>query len=196
MFFNETLIKQHSLSIQKKEAIGDSITYKVNSASLENNLTLNTSISILPKGTISYSPDHNIISTFYLKSYLKGAIENPQYYFRNPDRKKRYELDLLLLTQGWSRYDWNRVFKNSPKSNYEFEDGITILGSLNNNLSRVKSLLLYPTDLNKSGFIEYDEKGKFILKNFYPKSDEVLKFSLMNKRGKACLLYTSPSPRD
>lgn len=185
MFFNEALVKKHTLSIQKKGAVGDSIKYLLKSSSLDGKSILHSSVSVLPKGTISYNPQHNIFSAFYLKPYLKGTIEKPQYYFQNQNRKKKYELDLLLLTQGWSRYEWNNIFTSPPKANYKFEDGITIIGALNNNLAKVKSLLLYPTSLNKTGFINYDEKGKFILNNFYLKSDEVLKFSIMNKRGKA-----------
>ena len=52
----------------------------------------------------------NIEAAFLLTPYLKGYIEKPSYYFNNTDRKKLIELDLLLLTQGWSKYDWNDIF--------------------------------------------------------------------------------------
>lgn len=184
MFFNESQIRHHNVAITTKEHVGDSITYQIRST-ISDSLSLYTSISVLPKETISYTPRHNILSAFYLQPYVKGFIENPRYYFTKMDRKKRYELDVLLLTQGWSRYDWNRIFRNPPKPNFEFEDGISVLGHLNNNLSKVKDLLLFPTAHNTSKFIHFDEKGKFLLKNFYPMSDEVLRFSLTSKRGKA-----------
>lgn len=48
----------------------------------------------------------NIRSYFLLSSELKGAIENPSFYF-NEENKERYEaIDALMLTQGWRNYKY------------------------------------------------------------------------------------------
>ena len=47
------------------------------------------------------------------------------------NRKKLIELDLLLLTQGWSKYDWKDVFYTPITYQYESENGITLYGVLN-----------------------------------------------------------------
>ena len=49
--------------------------------------------------------DH-IRSRLYLTADLNGHIEQPGYYFENNDRKRDYHLDLVMLTHGWSRFDF------------------------------------------------------------------------------------------
>lgn len=186
MFFNHSgAIKNYELYLSKTKSDYDSITYQVRTKTALGDQVLNASISVLPAQTKSYSPDHNIVSAIHLKPYIKGNIENPQYYFKDFDRKKQYELDALLLTQGWSRYSWDRIFNFPPKPSFDFENGITVNGFLNNAQSKnISTLFLYPTELNKSTFIPVDAEGKFNLKNFYPTIGEEVRFSYMDKKGK------------
>ena len=41
-----------------------------------------------------------------LSSELKGYISDPGYYFEADDKKHRADADLLMMVQGWRRYDW------------------------------------------------------------------------------------------
>ena len=182
MFFNDALMSSTQLLVKNIEVVGDSINY--NLASTDQGKLVNASISVLPNKTVSYNPKHNIVSSFYLNPYLKSTVENPQYYFKNFNQKRKYELDMLLLTQGWSRYDWDNVLNFPPDPKFDFENGITINGFLNTDLDKVRSLLMYPSELNKSTFIKFEEKGRFNLKNFYPIAGEELRFSYINKKGK------------
>jgi len=183
MFFNASLIKEHKVNLQKTIGKYDSISYNLTAASSVPVL-MNTSISVLPKGNISYNPKHNILSAFYLEPYLKGSIENPSYYFTDVTRKKRYELDLLLLTQGWSRYEWDAIFNNPPKLSYAFESGLTISGDTNDDLHKVAGMIMYPSIHHKSINLKYDEKGKFTIENLFLVEGEYLSFSAFTKRGK------------
>jgi hypothetical protein len=196
MFFNEAPIKNHRVTLQRVETVRDSLSYNFITGTSDNSI-LHASVSVLPKGTKSYNPRHNILSAFYLKPYLKGHIENPSYYFTEMDRKKRYELDVLLLTQGWSRYDWNDVFNRPPQMNYTFNNGLTIKGDLNDNASETKELILFPSIMNKSKNIQFDQEGKFEIKNFLPQKDEYLVFTAVNnkeKTKKPGLVINFPTP--
>jgi hypothetical protein len=51
----------------------------------------------------------NIMTNLLLESDLKGFIENPDYYFEADDEKHRQALDVLMLVQGWRRYDWRYI---------------------------------------------------------------------------------------
>lgn len=51
----------------------------------------------------------NIMTNLLLESEIKGFVENPDYYFESNDEKHRTALDLLLMIQGWRRYDWHYV---------------------------------------------------------------------------------------
>ena len=57
----------------------------------------------------------DIWSNLLLQSDLRGSIHNPGYYFEQGDsvdaRERGRHLDMLMLTQGWRRYDIPRVLK-------------------------------------------------------------------------------------
>jgi hypothetical protein len=57
--------------------------------------------------------DHNdIFSYLWLGSDLKGAVESADYYFKNAGAETDEAMDNLMLTQGWRKFDWNRVLDN------------------------------------------------------------------------------------
>ena len=185
LFFNQANgFKNYNFYLSDASSAEDSIAFKLKTDIALGESVLNASISVLPTGTRSYNPDHNIISAMLLRSYVNGVIENPQYYFNNFDRRKQFELDALLLTQGWSRYSWDQIFNSPPKPTFDFENGISVNGFVNKNIQKINSLFLYPTALNASVFINIDEEGKFVINNFYPLVDEEIRLSYMNNKGK------------
>ncbi|MDP4271334.1 MAG: carboxypeptidase-like regulatory domain-containing protein, partial [Bacteroidota bacterium] len=68
------------------------------------------SVAVRDAASSTYNPyNDNILSNLLLSSELKGYIENPGYYFESDDPARRAALDLLMLTQGWSRYVWKEM---------------------------------------------------------------------------------------
>ncbi|MEM6685121.1 MAG: hypothetical protein AAF617_04935 [Bacteroidota bacterium] len=181
LFFNDHGIKFTDIYIKKLDTVKDSILLSVNSNNLTKNANL--SISVLPEVTESYKPQHTIISNFYLKPHVKGMVENPQYYFENMNRKKKYELDILLLTQGWSRYEWKNIFESKPANTYRFENGIAVSGRVNRPASGVKQLFLHATKNHNSKFIDLDKDQKFEISGVFLEADEELKFSYVSSKG-------------
>ena len=51
----------------------------------------------------------NILTEMLLASELKGFIPNPGWYFERDDEEHRQALDLLMMTQGWRRFDWQEL---------------------------------------------------------------------------------------
>lgn len=181
LFFNTYAIKEASITAAKLNKVQDSVLLSVKELGLTSNA--NVSISILPEETESYNPSSNIISNFYLKPYLKSTIENPQYYFEKLDRRRMYELDILLLTQGWSKYNWNAIFKDPPSDLNPFENGITIKGTVNKPSSGINKLFLYATKNHSAQFIPLDKNQSFIIKNFFLEEGEEIRFSYTDKKG-------------
>ncbi|WP_298510710.1 hypothetical protein [uncultured Kordia sp.] len=181
LFFNNYGIKKTKIHAAMLNTIQDSILISVKELHLNNKA--NVSISVLPETTESYHPQHNIISNFYLKPHLRGFIENPQYYFHKMDRKKMYELDILLLTQGWSRYDWEDIFSQKPIVRHRFDTGITISGRVNRPTTGIKQLFLYATKNHSAKFIDIDENQDFTLTNIFLEEDEEIKFSYITEKG-------------
>jgi hypothetical protein len=75
----------------------------------------------------------NILSFFLLSSDLKGEIENPGYYFA-PDADRSHDLDVLLLTQGWRKYNYRRepvAFRFQPEFNLTLSGNVK--GGISNN---------------------------------------------------------------
>ncbi|WP_298416680.1 hypothetical protein [uncultured Kordia sp.] len=181
LFFNDLGIKKTNVSVSKLNKVNDSIILSVKELNLDEEA--NISVSMLPEETESYTPNNTIISSFLLQPYVKGIIENPEYYFTNFDRKQKYELDILLLTQGWSKYNWDAIFRNPPKQLHQFENGITIKGKVNSPASGIKKLFLYSTKNHQAQFIELNEDQTFTLRNFYLEEGEEIRFSYQDKRG-------------
>ena len=48
----------------------------------------------------------NIMTEMLLSSEIKGFIPEPGWYFKKDDDEHRQALDLLMMTQGWRRFDW------------------------------------------------------------------------------------------
>ena len=101
---------------------GDSLAIKLQYSKLDSLDRI--SVSVLPATTLAYQPHNSIMSYTLLQPYIKGAIENGSYYFQKIDDKTKNDLDLLLLTQGWSSYDWNTIFYDPPDYDFDFENGI------------------------------------------------------------------------
>ncbi|MBR1416056.1 MAG: hypothetical protein IJ570_09390 [Prevotella sp.] len=57
---------------------------------------------------LSYD-DRSALSYLLLGSEVKGFIPHPEYYFEADDQEHRAALDLLMLVQGWTRYDYEQM---------------------------------------------------------------------------------------
>ena len=71
----------------------------------------------------------NIKTYLLLNSDIRGKIKSPNYFFTAGDSKKKSEqLDLIMLTHGWSRFTWQELLQNSVRQEFKPEDGIYISG--------------------------------------------------------------------
>ncbi|MDH8702125.1 hypothetical protein M2138_001485 [Dysgonomonadaceae bacterium PH5-43] len=82
-----------------------------------------------------YYPD-NIYTNLLLSSELKGYIDNPSYYFKGEDDskpKRERDLDLLMLVNGWRRYEWKRMAGiESFEVTHPIEESLLITGKVLN----------------------------------------------------------------
>jgi hypothetical protein len=72
------------------------------------------SVSVYRLDSLQKGDEGSMLSYVWLASDLKGKIEAADYYFNKPDSKTNEALNNLLLTQGWSRYDWDKILSNKP----------------------------------------------------------------------------------
>ena len=87
----------------------------------------NLSLSVTDAGVIPY-PLFNIRSYLTLESEIRGKIEQPMIYFDPANTNRRLQLDMLLLTQGWSDYLWRHLEDSVTNKKYEMEHGLRVAG--------------------------------------------------------------------
>lgn len=184
LFFNtETInVKEIKNVIYKRN--NDSLNFKLNIDQINGINTSNLSISVLPSNTKSYNQNNNLLSQLYIQPYIKGKLQNGAQYFKSPTRKTLYDLDLLMLTQGWSSYNWHSIFTNSEKKFiYPFERGINVVANVNN--KQHGTYLLFPLSGDKTKFFDIKKGEKqFIVKTIFPDEKDDLKFAFMDNEKK------------
>ena len=100
------------------------------------------SLTINHRDEVSYNYHGEDIQNYLLlTSDLKGRIEYPNHYFQKSTDEAYNDLDLLMLTQGWTRFNWDSLLAEKRfKPAFFQEHGLTIKGRLvkysNNELLR------------------------------------------------------------
>ncbi|MDP4272070.1 MAG: hypothetical protein Q8909_18395 [Bacteroidota bacterium] len=127
------------------------------------------SVAVRDAATNSTNPySDNVLTNLLLSSELKGYIENPGFYFESDDATRHQALDLLMLTQGWSRYVWKQMAGVTPfDAKQPIEDGLYIQGSVQSLFSKKKienidlSMTLLGDSTSQRGKCLTDKEGKF-----------------------------------
>ena len=88
----------------------------------------NISIAVRDNADEEYTYDTgNILTDMLLSGELKGFVAYPDYYFEADDAQHRSALDLLMMVQGWRRYDFEEMLTVLPVR-YQPETALTIDG--------------------------------------------------------------------
>ena len=176
LYFNYNGIETLETANVFAERKQDSISIQVPVIAMKASEFANLSISVLPGDTKSNNTNHNILSYTFLQPYVNGYIENAKYYFTNVDTKVQYELNNLLLTQGWSSYEWTTIFNNPPQQKFEFENGIAFTANTKNTKGS-KYILHASKNHEAQAYVLNDNKRTFSHKGFFVEDDEPLKFT-------------------
>ncbi len=113
----------------------------------------------------------NIVSSLLLTADLKGYIHNPAWYFSSSDDSIKSGLDLLMMTNGWRRFNWTAL----PASSYNVKkqdpfitlNGKAFLKGTNRPFDNKQLLLMINSQTNKKArstyFLKTDREGGFRL---------------------------------
>lgn len=89
----------------------------------------NFAVSVTDDRTIAPDSTTSILTDLLLQSDLQGRINNPAWYFEGSDRSK--ELDMLMMTQGWRRYDVpHALVGKSVVPQFPIEQGQALSGTI------------------------------------------------------------------
>ena len=114
----------------------------------------NMSLSVMDADNTVNGKSGDIMTWMLLSSELKGYINNPEYYFEADDKEHRQKADLLMLTQGWRKYDWKLMASGeSPNFAQPIEDQLYVYGKVINKSRKnaADSISLNTFLFNRSG---------------------------------------------
>ena len=90
------------------------------------------SFSAMDAQTMTNGSKGNMQTWMLLSSEVRGYIHNVDYYFEADDAEHRRSADLLMLTQGWRRYDWELMTgQRDFEKAQPIEDKFYVYGKLN-----------------------------------------------------------------
>ncbi|WP_266367531.1 TonB-dependent receptor [Tellurirhabdus rosea] len=153
----------------------------------------NLSLAVVDGGQVlekePYAAD---LSTYLLlSSDLRGTIEQPGYYFDPKNADRMQKLDLLMMTQGWRRFTWEEVLKDTyAAARFPVEPGLSLTGQVlrpsQKIAGKVKLTLLFirPDSTRELLMDETDETGRFGIYDLnFSDSSKVFIQSLTQKGG-------------
>ena len=158
-----------------------------------------TTLSVSVRDAGTEIPTHyagTLSANLLLESDVKGYIEDIGYYFEADDAEHRAALDLLLLVQGWRRYEWRQQAGVEPfEPAHRVEEGIMVQGQVYDYRlrgARAKagvelSVWAYSELTNSRGHCFTDSLGRFTFlsdSDIWGKNDMVIQTQITNKRGK------------
>jgi hypothetical protein len=93
----------------------------------------NLSVAVIneTRAPVDENAESTILNNLLLTSDIKGYLEQPNYYFNKVNDKTRADLDILMLTQGYRRFEWKQVQdnKNAPIA-FQAEKDLELSGSI------------------------------------------------------------------
>ena len=89
------------------------------------------SVSVIDESKVPFdeNSENTILTNLLLTSDLRGYIEQPNYYFTNTSDKTYADLDLVMLTHGYRKFEWKRLVNDAyPPITQLPENGLEISG--------------------------------------------------------------------
>lgn len=140
--------------------------------------TGNFAVSVTDDRSIVADSTTSILTNLLLQSDLQGHINNPAWYFSEPNRQN--ELDLLMMTQGWRRYDVpHALVGKGVAPQFPIEQGQAMSGTIRtewrNKLMENATIKVLAPDIRYAETTTSDENGQWIIDNMsFPDSVKFL----------------------
>ena len=130
-------------------------------------------VSVTDDRSVQLDSASAICVNLLLQSELQGRINNPDYYFVDDKAERAAHLDLLMMTQGWRRYDLSQAMRGHlTEPQYPIEQAHVVSGRVLSEwrkrpLKNAAVVLLAP-ELRRTDYAQTDSLGYFALnlKNF------------------------------
>jgi hypothetical protein len=140
------------------------------------------------KVPVTEDEEHTIFTDLLLTSDLKGYVENPNYYFYDVTEEKQTNLDILMMTQGWRRFNWRNIINNvTPSLSFKPEKTLSVSGKVTQGKKPVVggTVTLFSSS-GKSFLIQEktDAKGEFKIDSLYFPDSTKFVIQARNEKGR------------
>jgi len=153
------------------------VSLTVSSRSRDNTgVAADLSISVFRADELQNDAADHIGGYLWLRSDLKGAIESPDYYLENISPESDLALDNLMLSQGWTQFDWKTILAGN-KPHFKFLPEYTgpiiaarITNTINNTPAKnITAYLTIPGTTNDLYIARSDSAGQLLFntRKFY-----------------------------
>jgi len=151
--------------------------------SLKQTVNANASASVFLLDSLAQFDQSGITAYLYLTSDLKGNVDSPNYYLRGEDADVEEATENLVLTHGWSRFNWGDVLNNSspvfqylPEYNGHIVAARITTKDAGVSLGGTTAYLSVPAEKFQYGSAVADGKGllRFGLREFYGAGEVVV----------------------
>ncbi|EMY79899.1 TonB-dependent receptor plug, partial [Psychroflexus gondwanensis ACAM 44] len=178
IFFNYNNLPITTFSSPKIKASLDSLEIQMKPKMALDSIKV--SVSVLPKNSIANQHKHSITSYLLLQPYIRGVVQQADWYFNAVDKHKIQELDKLLITQGWSAYDWGSIFNSDFEIRYKSENLLEFEATLNKPTGENQEFLIHASNSSSPQVVNIPaNKKSFIINNFFHFEDDELAISKM-----------------
>lgn len=158
---------------------------------LEDTLNGTFSVSVVDAGSELPNDDQeSIFSVLRLKGELNGYVYQPDYYFQSDDAEHQRHLDLVMLTNGWRRFNWEELAQRrlpplrTKDVGYINLEGVAFNEVSKEPLANAAFLLNIRTKDTSTTMqtITTDSAGHFLLEGMIFQDTASLTFRLANQR--------------
>jgi TonB-dependent SusC/RagA subfamily outer membrane receptor len=133
----------------------------------------NFSVAVTDETRVPVDEDNEstILSNLMLTSDLKGYVERPNYYFNGKNDKANSDLDVLMLTQGYHKFEWKQILNDKIQpAVIQPEERMSVSGIIKTSGGKAipygKVSLLAVSKAFFSLDTVADANGKFVFKHF------------------------------
>ncbi|MDB5140811.1 MAG: hypothetical protein JWR12_2727 [Mucilaginibacter sp.] len=132
--------------------------------------SFSVSVTDETKVPVDKDAENNIMASLLLTSDISGYVERPAWYFNRQNEETRAALDVLMLTQGYHRFEWKQLLKDAfPVKQYRLENSLQVSGTvLTPGGKPVANAKVKLFDLDSIQFTRdtvTDDGGRFLFKN-------------------------------
>ena len=138
----------------------------------------------------------SILTELLLCSEVKGFIPQPDYFFEKDDDAHRNALDLLMMTQGWRRFDWREM---AVRGEFEMLHPAERTPVLTGVAHKYEALLKYDPTRYAAKYYEHAAQSGMIdsIEYTYMESDNVIRrYTHLDSRGLRQRIYKTPSDKE